>query len=165
MVLADLTGTIIFMVCRPTTTKCMRLWDVLCLSPNYTALQTKQVDHREALIVCRPRSHTLFIPFCLPQATLLVVSMQKRLFMHYPSIGLSLYKGCWTVERCTMTPSAAWCSWSSLEVICGLSVTILTILHLCLSYIFLGLPHLSFTRTVPVAFHFLLHFWHLKPFW
>src|SRR4029434_1844248 len=85
---------------------------------------------------------------CIPQG----------FFLHHPSIGLSLCKVCWTVEQCTMTPSAARCSWSSLEVICGLSVTILTILHLCLSYIFLGLPHLSFTRTVPVAFHFLTTF-------
>ena len=95
---------------------------------------------------------------CKPQVTLLLVSTQTRLFMHYPSIELSLCKVCWTVERCTMTPSAARCSWSSLEVVCGLSVTILTILHLCLSDIFLDLPHLSFTRTVTVAFHFLTTF-------
>ena len=95
---------------------------------------------------------------CIPQATLLVVSMQKRLFMHYLSIGLSLCKVCWILERCTMTPSAASCCWSSLEIVCDLSVTILTILHLCLSDIFLDLPHLSFTRTVTVAFHFLTTF-------
>ena len=94
----------------------------------------------------------------IPQATLLVVSTQKRLFMHHPSVGLSLCKVRWTVERCTMTPSAARCSWSSLEVICGLSVNIRTLLHLCFSYIFLGLSHLSFTRTLPVAFHFLTTF-------
>ena len=43
-------------------------------------------------------------------------------------------------------------------MLCGLSVTILSILHLCLSNIFLGLPHLSLTKTVPVAFHFLTTF-------
>src|SRR4029434_9733198 len=39
---------------------------------------------------------------CIPQG----------FFLHYPSIGLSLCKVCWTVERCTMTPSTARCSWS-----------------------------------------------------
>uniref|UniRef100_A0A8C4S2Q2 CCR4-NOT transcription complex, subunit 1 n=1 Tax=Erpetoichthys calabaricus TaxID=27687 RepID=A0A8C4S2Q2_ERPCA len=51
----------------------------------------------------------------------------------------------------------------SLEVICGLSVTILTILRICCSCIFLGLPDLGLTATVPVAFHFLIPFLTIDP--
>lgn len=66
----------------------------------------------------------------------------------------SLCKVRWIVERCTVTPSAArWCC-RFLEVVCGLFLTVLTILRLCLSDILLGLPLLALTRTVPVVFHF-----------
>ena len=70
----------------------------------------------------------------------------------------SLCKVCWIVEWCTVTPSAArWCC-RSLEVVCGLSLTVLTILRLCLSDIFLGLPLLALTRTVSVVFNVLTMF-------
>uniref|UniRef100_A0A8C5HNC6 Ig-like domain-containing protein n=1 Tax=Gouania willdenowi TaxID=441366 RepID=A0A8C5HNC6_GOUWI len=46
----------------------------------------------------------------------------------------------------------------SLELVCGLTVTVLTILRRCLSEIFLGLPLRALTRTVPVVFQFLTMF-------
>lgn len=45
-----------------------------------------------------------------------------------------LWRVRWTVEQCTLTLSAARCSWSSLEVVCSLFVTILTMFHLCLLF-------------------------------
>ena len=71
---------------------------------------------------------------------------------------ISLCKVRWIVERCTVTPSAARSCCRSLELVCGLSLTVLTILRLCLSEIFLGLPLRALTTTVPVVFHFLTMF-------
>ncbi len=65
-----------------------------------------------------------------------------------------LCKLCWTVKRCTMTLSAAQYSWSSLKVVCDHSKHSLPFP----SDIFLSLPHISFARTVLVAFHFITIF-------
>jgi len=86
--------------------------------------------------------------------TLLVGSTQKRLFPHHPSIELFLVQS--ALDSGTMYNDTT-SSKMFLELLGGgLSVTILIILHL--SDIFLGLPHISFTRTVPVALHFLTIF-------
>lgn len=83
-----------------------------------------------------------------------VGGMCRKGFLHITlPYSLSLWKVRWTVERCTSR------SWSrSLELLCGLSLTAVTILRFCSSESFYGLPLRNLSSTVPVVFHFLTMF-------
>lgn len=96
--------------------------------------------------------------FCIPQVTQFVASAKERLLPHRSPLQLfptqrALY--CWTMHSDTISSqlflagrlrwslACFWRSWSS---------------FIFASDMFLGLPLLALTRTVPVAFHFLAMF-------